>query len=90
MSTAELIGMAAAVWFVGAVPVSLAVEGVLRRWNARAAGSRPPSVEGRHRRRTATADGLLAQPDMPAPTRGAAQVGQARGENLLSLAAPPA
>jgi hypothetical protein len=83
MSSAELICIAAAVWFVGAVPVSLAVGRVLRRRGERGANSRPSSAAGRHRRRTVTAGKLLAQPTLQDSAVVVAEAPGERGENPL-------
>jgi hypothetical protein len=66
LSTAALINIMTAVWFVGAVPVSLVVERVIRRWHKRSAQLRRSAVAGRHRRRSVSAGEQSSPPAGPA------------------------
>ena len=74
MSTGALISTVAAIWFVGAVPVSLAVGKVLRqRSEPVSQPQRAFAAAGRHRR-AVTAEELPAHPGLQAPVVVAAQV----------------
>jgi hypothetical protein len=66
VSSLALINILTAVWFVGAVPVSLVVERVIRRRRGKLAQSRPSAVAGRHRRRPVSAGEQWPPPAGPA------------------------
>jgi hypothetical protein len=66
LSTVALISILTAVWFVGAVPVSLAVERVIRRRHGKLAQLRGSVVAGRHRRRSVSAGEQWSPPTGPA------------------------
>ena len=81
MSTAALIGLVAGAWFVGAVPVALAVGRVLRWRDESAARSRRSSVAGRHRRGSVTVQEVPASPELGDTVVDPAQVVGEGGEN---------